>query len=255
MCGAQAFAESAVSWHPTVFPAVLQHLETYIGPLAVRHRHLARAWQCPSGPGNPLLPRILCAAQHIFVFHSTTVRLTAHLCVATKARRLHRLGPLGGRRAQQSRCCVSIVLRDNLNNTEPTPRQPAAPARTECRASCAGQTQHKQPAAAATRASGVCRAAAVEAPPVEADTDALSSMEGYDLEERSDVRNIAIIAHVDHGKTTLVDSMLAQSSIFREGTEQDTRIMDSDPLEKQRGITILAKNTAITYHGTKVRPV
>ena len=95
----------------------------------------------------------------------------------------------------------------------------------------------------------------MEAPPVEADTDALSSMEGYDLEERSDVRNIAIIAHVDHGKTTLVDSMLAQSSIFREGTEQDTRIMDSDPLEKQRGITILAKNTAITYHGTKVRPV
>jgi translation elongation factor EF-Tu-like GTPase len=74
-----------------------------------------------------------------------------------------------------------------------------------------------------------------------------------ELQERSDVRNIAIIAHVDHGKTTLVDSMLAQSSIFREGTQQDQRIMDSDPLEKQRGITILAKNTAITYEDTKAR--
>ena len=74
----------------------------------------------------------------------------------------------------------------------------------------------------------------------------------YELQKRDDVRNIAIIAHVDHGKTTLVDGMLAQSSIFREGTEQSERIMDSDPLEKQRGITILAKNTAITYKGTKV---
>jgi predicted membrane GTPase involved in stress response len=56
---------------------------------------------------------------------------------------------------------------------------------------------------------------------------------------------------VDHGKTTLVDSMLAQSSIFRDNEARDERIMDSDPLEKARGITILAKNTAITYKDTK----
>ena len=78
-------------------------------------------------------------------------------------------------------------------------------------------------------------------------------MEGAAAQTRDDVRNIAIIAHVDHGKTTLVDSMLAQSSIFRDGQAHDERIMDSDPLEKARGITILAKNTAITYKGTKAR--
>lgn len=66
------------------------------------------------------------------------------------------------------------------------------------------------------------------------------------------IRNIAIIAHVDHGKTTLVDSMLRQSGIFRENQEVAERVMDNNDLEKERGITILAKNTAISYNGIKI---
>ncbi len=69
------------------------------------------------------------------------------------------------------------------------------------------------------------------------------------------IRNIAIIAHVDHGKTTLVDAMLKQSGIFRANQEIVTRVMDSNDLERERGITILAKNTAITYHDTKINIV
>jgi GTP-binding protein len=69
------------------------------------------------------------------------------------------------------------------------------------------------------------------------------------------IRNIAIIAHVDHGKTTLVDAMLRQSGIFRENQEVATRVMDSNELERERGITILSKNTAITYRGTKINIV
>jgi len=69
------------------------------------------------------------------------------------------------------------------------------------------------------------------------------------------IRNIAIIAHVDHGKTTLVDAMLRQSGIFRENQEVVKRVMDSNELERERGITILAKNTAIIYHGTKINIV
>ena len=69
------------------------------------------------------------------------------------------------------------------------------------------------------------------------------------------LRNIAIIAHVDHGKTTLVDAMLKQSGIFRANQEIITRVMDSNDLERERGITILAKNTAITYHDTKINIV
>ena len=63
--------------------------------------------------------------------------------------------------------------------------------------------------------------------------------------ERKDIRNIAIIAHVDHGKTTLVDAMLKNSGTFRENQEVATRVMDSNDLEKERGITILSKNTAL----------
>ena len=64
---------------------------------------------------------------------------------------------------------------------------------------------------------------------------------------REDLRNVAIIAHVDHGKTTLVDQLLKQSGTFRDNQAVDERVMDSNDLEKERGITILAKNTAITY--------
>ncbi len=69
---------------------------------------------------------------------------------------------------------------------------------------------------------------------------------------RNDIRNIAIIAHVDHGKTTLVDQLLKQSGIFRSNEHVDERAMDSNELERERGITILAKNTAIEYEGTKI---
>ncbi|MGN1096469.1 MAG: translational GTPase TypA [Christensenellales bacterium] len=69
---------------------------------------------------------------------------------------------------------------------------------------------------------------------------------------REDLRNIAIIAHVDHGKTTLVDGMLKQSGTFRENQQVETRVMDNNALERERGITILAKNTAIHYKGKKI---
>ena len=70
--------------------------------------------------------------------------------------------------------------------------------------------------------------------------------------KRNDVRNIAIIAHVDHGKTTLVDEMLKQSGVFRENEAVQDRVMDSNDIERERGITILSKNTAINYKGTKI---
>src|SRR5512139_1324997 len=69
---------------------------------------------------------------------------------------------------------------------------------------------------------------------------------------RQDLRNIAIIAHVDHGKTTLVDGLLKQSKVFRENQQMGECIMDRNALERERGITILAKNTAVTYGGVKI---
>jgi GTP-binding protein len=72
---------------------------------------------------------------------------------------------------------------------------------------------------------------------------------------REDIRNIAIIAHVDHGKTTLVDAMLRQSHIFRDNQQVAERVMDSNALERERGITIMAKNTAVMYRGTKINIV
>jgi len=72
------------------------------------------------------------------------------------------------------------------------------------------------------------------------------------LVKRTDIRNVAIIAHVDHGKTTLVDGLLRQSHIFRENQQMGDLIMDSNDQERERGITILAKNTAIIYKGTKI---
>ena len=69
---------------------------------------------------------------------------------------------------------------------------------------------------------------------------------------RNDIRNVAIIAHVDHGKTTLVDALLKQSKIFRENQHVAECVMDSNTLEREKGITIMAKNTAITYKGIKI---
>lgn len=71
-------------------------------------------------------------------------------------------------------------------------------------------------------------------------------------QQRNDIRNIAIIAHVDHGKTTLVDELLKQSGVFRVGQDVADRVMDSNDIERERGITILSKNTAVTYKDTKI---
>ena len=72
---------------------------------------------------------------------------------------------------------------------------------------------------------------------------------------RENLRNIAIIAHVDHGKTTLVDQLLHQSGIFRDNEEVAERVMDSNDLERERGITILSKNTSVIYNGVKINIV
>ena len=72
------------------------------------------------------------------------------------------------------------------------------------------------------------------------------------MKVREDLRNIAIIAHVDHGKTTLVDQLLHQSGIFRSNETVQERAMDSNDLERERGITILAKNTAVRYKDTMI---
>ncbi len=75
------------------------------------------------------------------------------------------------------------------------------------------------------------------------------------MQKREDIRNIAIIAHVDHGKTTLVDQMLSQSGIFRQNEQVAERVMDSNDLERERGITILSKNTGVHYNGVKINIV
>src|SRR5215212_2295815 len=75
------------------------------------------------------------------------------------------------------------------------------------------------------------------------------------LVDRADIRNVAIVAHVDHGKTTLVDAMLWQSGAFRANQDVNERVMDSMDLEREKGITILAKNTAVRYGGVKLNIV
>ena len=74
-------------------------------------------------------------------------------------------------------------------------------------------------------------------------------------EVRADIRNVAIIAHVDHGKTTLVDGMLRQTNVFRSNQQVMERVLDSNDLERERGITILAKNTGILYEGVTINIV
>ena len=69
------------------------------------------------------------------------------------------------------------------------------------------------------------------------------------------IRNIAIIAHVDHGKTTLVDQMFRQAGVFRDNQQVQERVLDSNPLERERGITILAKNTAVYWNDVKINIV
>ena len=73
--------------------------------------------------------------------------------------------------------------------------------------------------------------------------------------EKNNIRNIAIIAHVDHGKTTLVDAMFKNSGIFRDNEQVTERVMDSNDLERERGITILSKNTSVIHNGTKINIV
>ena len=73
-----------------------------------------------------------------------------------------------------------------------------------------------------------------------------------EAQAKMDIRNLAIIAHVDHGKTTLVDALLKQGQVFRANQQVGELIMDSNPLERERGITILAKNTAVSHRGVKI---
>ncbi|MBE7013543.1 MAG: GTP-binding protein, partial [Ruminococcaceae bacterium] len=75
------------------------------------------------------------------------------------------------------------------------------------------------------------------------------------MNKREDLRNVAIIAHVDHGKTTLVDALLKQSSIFRENQQVAERVMDSNDLERERGITILSKTTSLVHNGIRINIV
>jgi GTP-binding protein len=75
------------------------------------------------------------------------------------------------------------------------------------------------------------------------------------VQSRDDIRNVAIIAHVDHGKTTLVNELLKQSGVFRDNQEVQDRVMDSNAIERERGITILSKNTAVYYKGIKINIV
>ena len=86
-----------------------------------------------------------------------------------------------------------------------------------------------------------------DAPPADVDGPSFDPEMDVPFEPRTHIRNIAIIAHIDHGKTTLVDAMLKQSNVFSEHQKTEFRVMDSNTIERERGITILSKNTAVTY--------
>lgn len=105
-------------------------------------------------------------------------------------------------------------------------------------------------AAAKARSAGAMQLRTVAQAAALVDAPTTAGADG--MVERTDIRNIAIIAHVDHGKTTLVDAMLKQSKVFRENQVMEERIMDSNDLERERGITILSKNTAVTYKDCKI---
>eukprot|EP00271_Cylindrocystis_brebissonii_P015538 TRINITY_DN38458_c0_g1_i1.p1 TRINITY_DN38458_c0_g1~~TRINITY_DN38458_c0_g1_i1.p1 ORF type:complete len:724 (-),score=163.96 TRINITY_DN38458_c0_g1_i1:377-2467(-) len=162
-----------------------------------------------------------------------------------------------------SQVALSSPAGISLRNADPRPSVPcrkvsvtAAPATRDGAFSQAsprlllgGEALRTSPCAASDAATqrirgGPRAALATEAPAAAASDSGLAY--------RSDVRNIAIIAHVDHGKTTLVDAMLRQAKVFRDNQQMQERIMDSNDLERERGITILSKNTAITYKGTKI---
>ena len=98
----------------------------------------------------------------------------------------------------------------------------------------------------------VTKAAAALVEKTETETETEVGPVDGEVVERENIRNIAIIAHVDHGKTTLVDAMLAQSNVFRDNQQVEERVMDSNDLERERGITILSKNTAVSYKGNKI---
>src|SRR5207244_4199766 len=92
-------------------------------------------------------------------------------------------------------------------------------------------------------------------PPLNLPGRGAAHRERLSMAARQDLRNVAIVAHVDHGKTTLVDAMLWQSGIFRENQDVGERVLDSTDLEREKGITILAKNTAVRFGGVKLNIV
>eukprot|EP00898_Chlorokybus_atmophyticus_P008512 jgi/Chlat1/8662/Chrsp87S08042 len=120
-----------------------------------------------------------------------------------------------------------------------------------CGPEAAGAVPASTQASRTSRRRQAVAALAVEAPSAD-DAAAPGDVYQQNRVARDGVRNIAIIAHVDHGKTTLVDGMLRQAKVFRDNQKVAERIMDSNDIERERGITILSKNTAITFKGTKI---
>ncbi|KAK9797730.1 hypothetical protein WJX73_002120 [Symbiochloris irregularis] len=137
----------------------------------------------------------------------------------------------------------------------PVSRGRAGPTQAPRRGLAEARSLPAQPPAQCLRPARLCSSRLYSTAEAEAPLEEVSGVElegSFTRTSREDIRNIAIIAHVDHGKTTLVDAMLRQSNIFREGTAMQDRIMDSNDLERERGITILSKNTAVRFKGIKI---